>query len=166
MPDAMTHPSSSIEAPANAPALPGLLLFAHGARDPLWAQPFEAVAALCRGVRGEHQVALAFLEFMTPDLIAAGHALAAQGCRAVEVVPLFLGAGGHVRKDIPVLMARLQTELPEVAFSLRPAVGVAPAVICAMAAVALGHPAVPAAVPAVPAVPSVPAALVATATPA
>ena len=135
----MTHPLNPIESQANAAALPGLMLFAHGARDPQWAQPFEAVAALCRKERGEQRVALAFLEFMTPDLIAAGHDLAAQGCRAVEVVPLFLGAGGHVRKDIPVLMARLQTELPEVQFSLRAAVGVAPAVIAAMAAVALGH---------------------------
>ena len=37
--------------------------------------------------------------------------LVAAGCRAVDVVPLFLGAGGHVRKDIPVLMAQLQAEL-------------------------------------------------------
>jgi sirohydrochlorin cobaltochelatase len=55
----------------------------------------------------------------------------------VDVVPLFLGAGGHVRKDIPVLMARLQAEHPTVAFTLRPAVGEAPALVDAMAAVAL-----------------------------
>ena len=116
----------------------GLLLFAHGARDPRWAEPFEAVAARCRAERGANRVALAFLEFMAPDLVAAGHALVAQGCTAVEVVPLFLGAGGHVRKDIPVLMARLQAENPAVRFSLRPAVGEHADVIAAMAQVALG----------------------------
>ena len=82
-------------------------------------------------------MALAFLEFMTPDLVAAGTALVAAGCSSVDVVPLFLGAGGHVRKDIPVLMARLQAEHPAVTFALRPAVGEAPALIATMASVAL-----------------------------
>ena len=115
----------------------GLLLFAHGARDPQWALPFEAVAQRCRAERGADRVALAYLEFMTPDLVAAGHALVAAGCSVVDVVPLFLGAGGHVRKDIPVLMARLQAEHPTVTFTLRPAVGEAPTLVDAMAAVAL-----------------------------
>ena len=115
----------------------GLLLFAHGARDPQWAIPFQAVARRCADQRGSHRVALAFLEFMTPDLVAGGAALVAQGCTTVDVVPLFLGAGGHVRKDIPVLMARLQAEHPAVRFRLRPAIGEAAAVVDAMAAVAL-----------------------------
>jgi sirohydrochlorin cobaltochelatase len=119
------------------PTTTGLLLFAHGARDPQWARPFEAVAAHCRATRGDDRVALAFLEFMAPDLVTGGTALAAAGCTAVDVVPLFLGAGGHVRKDIPLLLARLQAEHPGVRFTLRPTVGEAAAVIEAMAAVAL-----------------------------
>jgi sirohydrochlorin cobaltochelatase len=115
----------------------GLLLFAHGARDPQWARPFEAVAVRCRAQRGETRVALAFLEFMAPNLVTAGNALVAAGCTAVDVVPLFLGAGGHVRKDLPVLLAQLQEAHPAVQFTLRPAVGEAPALVDAMAAVAL-----------------------------
>jgi sirohydrochlorin cobaltochelatase len=115
----------------------GLLLFAHGARDPQWARPFEAVAAHCRAQRGDARVALAFLEFMAPNLVTAGNALVADGCTAVDVVPLFLGAGGHVRKDLPVLLAQLQEAHPSVQFTLRPAVGEAPALVDAMAAVAL-----------------------------
>ena len=120
----------------NAPNT-GLLLFAHGARDPQWARPFEAVAARCRAQRGHDRVALAFLEFMAPDLVAGGQALVAAGCTAIDVVPLFLGAGGHVRKDLPLLLARLQEAAPTVRFTLRPAVGEAPALVEAMAAVAL-----------------------------
>lgn len=123
--------------PSSTDSTTGLLLFAHGARDPQWARPFEAVAERCRAERGDKRVALAFLEFMAPDLVAAGGALAMAGCTAVDVVPLFLGAGGHVRKDIPVLMARLQADHPQVRFTLRQTVGEAPAVIAAMAAVAL-----------------------------
>jgi sirohydrochlorin cobaltochelatase len=115
----------------------GLLLFAHGARDPQWARPFEAVAARCRAQRPGMPVVLGFLEFMAPGLADAGAKLAAAGCTAVDVVPLFLGAGGHVRKDIPVLMARLADEHPGVAWTLRPAIGEAAAVIDAMADVAL-----------------------------
>ena len=115
----------------------GLLLFAHGARDPQWARPFEAVAMRCKAQRGDSRVALAFLEFMAPDLVTGGDALVAAGCTAVDVLPLFLGAGGHVRKDIPVLMAQLQAAHPAVRFTLRPAIGEADAVIQAMAEVAL-----------------------------
>ena len=123
----------------------GLLLFAHGARDPQWARPFLDVTRQCRLALGESvdasaklsRVALAFLEFMPPDLLAAGNALAARGCTRVDVVPLFLGAGGHVRKDIPVLMAQLQATHPQVRWTLRQAVGESPAVILAMATQAL-----------------------------
>ena len=123
---------------------PGLLLFAHGARDPLWARPFEAVAAQCRLARHEASadsstVVLGFLEFMQPGLVEAGHRLIAQGCRQVVVVPLFLGAGGHVRKDIPVLLAELRTAYPTVKFSLQATVGESPVVVAAMAQVALAQ---------------------------
>ncbi len=119
----------------------GLLLFAHGARDPQWARPFEAVAARCAAAIGAQRVALAFLEFMTPDLVTAGTSLVAAACTEVDVVPLFLGSGGHVRKDIPVLMARLAAAHPGTQFRLRPAIGEAEGVIAAMAAAALDrHP--------------------------
>jgi len=118
-------------------AATGLLLFAHGARDPEWAAPFEAVAHRCRAARPDRPVALAFLEFMAPDLVEAGGGLAAAGCSAVDVVPLFLGAGGHVRKDIPRLLQRLRDAHPQVQWTLRPSIGEAPGVIAAMADAAL-----------------------------
>jgi sirohydrochlorin cobaltochelatase len=114
----------------------GLLLFAHGARDPRWAAPFEAVAAKLRVRDATLQVRLAFLEFMTPDLVSAGRELAALGCMRVDVVPLFLGAGGHVRKDIPELLARLKEQAPEVDWRLSSAIGEFETVIDAMAAAA------------------------------
>jgi sirohydrochlorin cobaltochelatase len=114
-----------------------LLLFAHGARDPRWAQPFEAVAAHVRVARPGTPVRLAYLEFMTPGLVEAGADLVAQGCQRVEVMPLFLGAGGHVRKDLPVLMDALRLAHPSVRFSLHAAVGEIDSVVQAMAAAAL-----------------------------
>ena len=114
----------------------GLILFAHGARDPRWAAPFEAVAERIRGTRPHLDVRLAFLEFMTPDLAAAGAGLAGAGCTRVVVVPMFLGAGGHVRKDLPVRLDELRAAWPAVEFVLQPAIGELPEVIDAMARVA------------------------------
>lgn len=114
----------------------GILLFAHGARDPAWAGPFEAVAARVRADTPDAHVLLAFLEFMTPSLAEAGTKLAAAGCTQVSIVPLFLGAGGHVRKDLPRLVEALGESHPGVTWQLHPAVGEAPAVIAAMAGVA------------------------------
>jgi sirohydrochlorin cobaltochelatase len=117
----------------------GLLLFAHGARDPRWAEPFEAVAARARLHQPSWIVQLAFLEFMSPTLIDAGHTLAAAGCKRIDVLPLFLGAGGHVRKDLPVLLDELRAAHPLIRWHLQRAVGEQPSVIDAMAHAAVSH---------------------------
>jgi sirohydrochlorin cobaltochelatase len=114
----------------------GLVLFAHGARDPRWAVPFEAVAERVRSRRPEALVRLAYLELMTPGLPEAGAELAALGCTHVEIVPLFLGAGGHVRRDLPALVATLREQHPGIGFTLHHAVGETEVVIDALAAAA------------------------------
>ncbi|MEO7152599.1 MAG: CbiX/SirB N-terminal domain-containing protein [Burkholderiaceae bacterium] len=121
----------------SAHARRGLLLFAHGARDPRWAMPFRDVAARIGARAPTVAVELAFLEFMAPDLLDAGRRLADTGCSRVDVVPLFLGSGGHVRKDLPALMQTLAGERPDVAWTMRPAIGEVDAVIEAMALAAL-----------------------------
>jgi len=115
----------------------GWLLFAHGARDPDWARPFEAVAARLRAERPADAVRLAFLEFMAPDLGDAADALAAEGCTRIEVVPLFLGTGGHVRRDVPPLLDTVRARRPDVALRLHPSVGGHDEVIAGMARAAL-----------------------------
>lgn len=115
----------------------GLLLFAHGARDSRWAIPFEDIAGRVRARSPGVPVELAFLEFMTPTLVEAGARLVGAGCTRVDVLPLFLGAGGHVRKDVPALLAQLEAAHPGVQWALHAAVGELDAVIEAMAQAAL-----------------------------
>ncbi len=115
----------------------GLILFAHGARDPRWSLPFEAVARGVQAREPQLAVRLAFLEFMTPGLLDAGHALAQAGCTRVDIVPLFLGTGGHVRKDLPLLAAELSAAHPQVHWHVRAAIGEDEGVIDAMAQAAL-----------------------------
>jgi len=111
----------------------GLLLFAHGSRDPRWAEPFEAVAIRAREQQPTWVVQLAFLELMSPTLKVAGDAMAAASCTRVDVVPLFLGTGGHVRKDLPLLVDALSAAHPGVHWQLQRAIGEQPGVIDAMA---------------------------------
>ena len=111
----------------------GLLLFAHGARDPRWAEPFEAVAQRVRQRDPALTVQLAFLDFMAPTLREAGELLVAAGCARVDVLPLFLGAGGHVRKDLPALLDELRAAHPAVRWQLQRAIGEQADVIDAMA---------------------------------
>jgi sirohydrochlorin cobaltochelatase len=115
----------------------GLLLFAHGARDARWAQPFEQVAAAVLAARPDQAVRLAYLEFLAPDIRTAAGELAREGCTRVDVLPLFLGAGGHVRKDLPPLLDELRASHGGVAFNLHPAIGETPALVAAIAGIAL-----------------------------
>ncbi|MCV2368704.1 sirohydrochlorin chelatase [Roseateles oligotrophus] len=111
----------------------GLLLFAHGARDPEWARPFEEVARRIALSRPQLPLALAYLEFMQPELEAAARALVARGCRRIHIVPMFLGTGGHVRRDIPPMLERLRADFgTSVDWQLHTALGEQEAVLQAM----------------------------------
>ena len=119
------------------PAQRGLILFAHGARDPRWAIPFEAVAERVRTLQPGTAVRLAYLEFMSPNLPEAGAELARAGCTRIEVVPMFLGAGGHVRKDLPALLDAMRAAHPGLQLTLHTAVGEIDSVMAAMAEAAV-----------------------------
>lgn len=101
----------------------GVILLAHGARDPRWAAPFEAIRARIEALAPGTPVSLAFLEFMTPDLQGAARALVERGCEAVTVVPAFLGGSGHVRRDVPVLVELIEREHPGLSVAVATALG-------------------------------------------
>lgn len=82
----------------------GLILFAHGSRNPAWRKPFDRVLKDVMK-RGECPAILAFGEFMSPGMVEAAQMLAAQGVKKAVIVPLFLGGGAHVRGDVPKLAA-------------------------------------------------------------
>ncbi|HEX2013364.1 MAG TPA: CbiX/SirB N-terminal domain-containing protein [Roseateles sp.] len=110
----------------------GLLLFAHGARDPAWARPFEAIAARIAAARPQLPLALAYLELMQPDIATAAETLILHGCTRIHIVPMFLGASGHVRRDVPPLVDSLRARHGQ-EWLLHPAIGEQDAVMQAMA---------------------------------
>ena len=119
-----------------------MVLFAHGARDARWAAPFEAVATAVRAAEPSRAVVIAFLEMMRPDLAEAVDGLAAGGAARIDIVPLFLGTGGHLRKDMPPLVDAARSRHPAVDIRLHPAIGEDAAVTQAMAAAALSMAAI------------------------
>lgn len=114
-----------------------LILFAHGARDPAWAAPFERLRAMCQAAMPGVGVRLAFLELMQPDLASAAAEEVAAGATRLTVVPVFLGQGGHVRRDLPRLLDTLRLAHPAVQIAATPAAGEDEAVLQAIAAYCL-----------------------------
>jgi sirohydrochlorin cobaltochelatase len=118
----------------SAPPRVGLVLFAHGARDARWAEPFERLRRKVESARPDAPVRLAYLEMMSPDLATAVAELVGVGCRSLRVVPVFLGQGGHVRRDLPALVQAVAARHPEVEIDLIEAVGENDAVLNGIAA--------------------------------
>jgi sirohydrochlorin cobaltochelatase len=110
-----------------------LVLFAHGARSAAWAAPFERLRALAQARLPDCEVSLAFLELMEPRLPAHVAQLAAGGVDEVTVVPVFLGQGGHLLRDLPLLVEGMRAAHPGVRFKVVGAVGEDPDVLAAMA---------------------------------
>ena len=118
----------------------GIVLFAHGSRDPLWRAPIEAVQEHIRTHYPGVAVRCAYLELSTPDLPQAVEDLAGQGATAITIVPMFLGTGKHAREDLPVLVADLRQRHPQVQVHVQAAIGEDPRMTALMAHIACTPP--------------------------
>jgi sirohydrochlorin cobaltochelatase len=116
----------------------GVVLFAHGSRDPEWSRPFEGIASI---LSKNFLVAVAYLELMRPTLAEAVAALSTAGAKSIRIVPVFFGQGGHVREDLPRLVSELSRAYADLELVLEKPIGEDPAVIEAIAgAIAAGIP--------------------------
>jgi sirohydrochlorin cobaltochelatase len=116
----------------------GIVLFAHGARDPAWALPFEAIRDRLRARRPEFPVELAFLDFMTPKLDEAVAHCVQQGVAAITIFPLFMAPGGHIRNDLPRIVEVLRQQHPGIPIAVQTAIGEVPEILDAIAGWVLG----------------------------
>jgi len=120
--------------PTSRAARAALVLFAHGARDPGWAEPFRAIQSAVAARRADLVVELAFLDLMPPTLSDCVARLAADGCGRVTVAPLFLAQGGHLKQDLPRLIEDVRARHPALEIRMLPPMGEVPAVLDAVAA--------------------------------
>ncbi|MGH8729434.1 MAG: sirohydrochlorin chelatase [Burkholderiales bacterium] len=106
-----------------------IILFAHGAREAEWAQPFTTIQELVRQKLPDTRVELAFLEIMQPSLPETIRHLAATGVNHIQIIPLFLAQGGHLKHDLPRLVDKLRREHPRLSIAVSPAIGESDAIL-------------------------------------
>lgn len=114
-----------------------LILFAHGSRDPKWAEPFKAIQSLIRAQAPDVPVELAFLELMQPGIQECLTLLAKEDVKRISVVPVFLAAGRHLREDLPALIAPIQQQFPDLVINVSAPIGDLPEFQAAIAKLAL-----------------------------
>jgi len=109
-----------------------LILFAHGARDPEWAVPVRKLQGRIAALRPDLAVDVAFLELTAPLLPEAIERLVARRHRRIDIVPVFLARGGHLKRDVPLLLEAMRKRFPGVTLELWPALGDADPIIDAI----------------------------------
>lgn len=113
------------------------ILFAHGARNPDWAQPILAIRDTMRVSQPEARVEAAFLEFIEPSLPQAIDALSDAGYRDIVIVPMFMAQSGHTKRDLPALLDEARRRHPELRLTVAAPIGEAPMVVAAIVDYAL-----------------------------
>jgi sirohydrochlorin ferrochelatase len=74
--------------------------------------------------RGRYEVVEAsFLELAEPTIVEAAAVCVARGVQRVILLPYFLSAGVHVRRDLADIRRRLSEEHPQVEFRLAEPLG-------------------------------------------
>ena len=109
-----------------------IVLFAHGARDPEWAQPFRKIQRAIEARQPGTTVELAFLEIMVPALADAVAGLVKAGHTRITVAPLFMAQGGHLKNDLPKILDAIRAEHRGSEITLLPAIGEVDAILDAI----------------------------------
>lgn len=99
-----------------------LLLIAHGSRHKEANDDLHHVADELRK-RRHTIVEAAFLELAAPNIDEGAEICVNQGAEAVVLVPYFLSAGVHVRRDLTAAQERLSQRFPSVRFVLAEPLG-------------------------------------------
>lgn len=111
----------------------GLLLFGHGARNPEWAAPFHRIREAIKARAPDQPVEPGFLELMRPTFEEGVDCLVRQGATEIAIVPIFMAAGSHIKKDLPLMAANAMDRHPGIRIGIAPPVGEAEPVLNAMA---------------------------------
>ncbi|MGH8752184.1 MAG: sirohydrochlorin chelatase [Burkholderiales bacterium] len=100
-----------------------IVLFAHGARDAQWAEPLRKIQQRVRAKKTGTPVELAFLEIMQPTLEQTIARLNEKNITKINIIPLFLAQGGHLKQDLPRLLAEIGKHYLHITFKISPPLG-------------------------------------------
>jgi sirohydrochlorin ferrochelatase len=102
---------------------PAVLLIAHGSRQPEANADLSHLADELRGTGRFGHVEPAYLELAQPDIDTAAANCVRPDIRRVILLPYFLSAGVHVRRDLTAARERLAARFPAVEFVLAEPLG-------------------------------------------
>jgi sirohydrochlorin ferrochelatase len=105
-----------------------LLLIAHGSREPEANADLHHLAAGLRE-HGHPHVECSYLELAEPDILTGGVRCVELGATQVTLLPFFLSAGVHVRRDVAAARDELAKHCPDVTFRVAEPLGRHPALI-------------------------------------
>lgn len=118
---------TSDESDSNNPERPAskiaILLMAHGSRRAEANQELIDLAQRLLDDRERHIVEPSFLELAEPGIVEAGETCVRKGAEVVLMIPYFLSAGVHIRRDLADAQATLAIQFPRVDFRLAPPLG-------------------------------------------
>jgi sirohydrochlorin ferrochelatase len=104
-----------------------ILLIAHGSRN---ADANADTAALAAALAQQYPIAVAaYLELAIPDIDTGGAECVARGATRAILLPHFLSAGIHVRRDLTAARDRLAARFPRVEFLLAEPLGSHPLLV-------------------------------------
>ncbi|MGO1692325.1 MAG: sirohydrochlorin chelatase [Marinobacter sp.] len=83
-----------------------IILLAHGSSDQRWCDTFETLAEPTLKTISNSRIA--YMELAEPSLDTVVREGIAAGTHEFIVVPLFLAAGRHLRKDVPAMIEALE----------------------------------------------------------
>ena len=106
----------------------GLIVFAHGSRDPAWGNTLQALAGAVRARDPALHVRVAFLEWQPPALPEVIDELAGE-VRSLAVCPVFWAANGHVQRDLPSLLETACQAHPHLEVQLLPVLSELPGML-------------------------------------
>ena len=89
-----------------------MLLIGHGSRNQDATEEYRQFAQQIAARLGIH-VEPCFLEFADPPIVDGFRACVGQGYTNIVALPLFLGAAGHQKNDVPAIINWARTEWPQ-----------------------------------------------------
>ena len=100
-----------------------LLLIAHGSREPEANGDLYALADQLRRDQAYLCVEASFLELAQPGIEEGAWRCVVQGAERVILLPYFLSAGVHVRRDLTACRERLAAQFRQIDFRLAQPLG-------------------------------------------
>jgi sirohydrochlorin cobaltochelatase len=96
------------------------ILYSHGSKDPRWKEEMETLTAPAKGL--SENVLTAYMELCSPSLEEIILSKGQDSFSCIDLLPIFLATGKHLKIDIPAQVKELQQKY-DIKINLLPPIG-------------------------------------------